>query len=579
MLIKLFFHRCWALWILSGGLGLVWGSQAALQAQTVPRPQIPSPILPAPSIEPEPLLPPPQELLQPPGVTVPEVPLRVPEFSDTTETITVTRFQVLGSTVFTPEELAQVTAPYTGRPITFTELLQARSAITQLYVDQGYVTSGAYIPANQDITAGVVTVQVLEGRLEGIEVQGNQRLRSRYIRDRLKLATGEPLNVNRLVTALQLLQLDPLIRSISAELAAGTAPGTSLLQVQVEEAQSLNLQVRLDNQRSPSIGSFQRGFQLTQANLFGYGDGLQFAYTNTDGSNDLAASYVLPVNARNGTVSVAYNHIWSRIVEAPFDRLDIRGISRDLNLSFRQPIIQTPTQELALGLTAVRRESDTSLKGIPFALSPGANEKGQTRVSEIQFFQEWIKRQRQSVLAARSEFGLGLGILDATVNPTAPDSRFFAWRGQAQWVRVFAPDLLLLLRSNVQLSDRALLPLEQFGIGGVDSVRGYRQDLLLVDNGVSASAEARIPLYRLPRQQGVLQIAPFVDFASGWNHRDSQPIIGPRTLASIGLGLRWQWRDRVTVRLDWGYPLVAVDTNSNSLQDQGLYFAVIVNPF
>jgi hemolysin activation/secretion protein len=94
--------------------------------------------------------------------------------------ITVERYEVVDSTVFSPEELAAVTAPFTGT-ISFAELLQARSAVTQLYVDQGYITSGAFIPP-QTLEGNVVVIQVVEGSLEGVNVTGNRRLRSSYIR-------------------------------------------------------------------------------------------------------------------------------------------------------------------------------------------------------------------------------------------------------------------------------------------------------------------------------------------------------------------------------------------------------------
>jgi len=63
-------------------------------------------------------------------------------------------------TVFSPEELAAVTQPFTGS-VSFAQLLQARSAVTQLYIDQGYITSGAFLP-EQTLENGQVTIQVIE---------------------------------------------------------------------------------------------------------------------------------------------------------------------------------------------------------------------------------------------------------------------------------------------------------------------------------------------------------------------------------------------------------------------------------
>lgn len=535
----------------------------------VPRPQEPTP-LPTPD-----LLPPPEELLQPPTAPAPpqqQLPDNVPG------TISVERFEFEGNTAFTDEQLRDELEKLnlTGRPITFAELLQARSAITKRYTDEGYITSGALIPP-QTLEGGVVRIQIVEGELEEINVAGTNRLNDNYIRSRIDIATRKPLNVNKLLESLQLLQLNPLIATVSAELSAGSRAGSSLLDVTVTEANSFSHQFILDNGRTPSVGTFRRQVNLNEGNVLGLGDGLNLAYTNTDGSNAFDGSYTIPFNARNGTITFAYSRTSSNIIEPPFDQVDIEARSRNYEVSVRQPLILTPTREFALGLSANRQESDTTLLNVPFPLSPGANEQGQTRINAIRFFQDWTQRDAQQVFAARSQFSLGIGER-ATVNDEPPDSRFFAWRGQAQWLRQFAPDTLLLVRGDVQLASRALLPLEQFGLGGIESVRGYRQDALLSDNGAFASVEFRVPVYRLPNQQGVLQLAPFIDVGTTWNS-SGREAPDPSTLVSAGMGLRFQFADRFTARIDYGIPLVDINSSNRTWQENGIYFSIITSPF
>ena len=560
-------------------------SQQIPLPQNVPPPQdiqppTPSP-LPSPEEVPQPL-PPPAELF-PPSAPTP-TPEELPS-GNFPQTIVVERFEVIGSTVFSAQELAQATAEFTKRPISPTELFQARSKITELYVKNGYITSGALIPP-QTIQSGVVKIQVVEGKLEDIQVTGTRRLNPNYVRSRLAIATSPPLNRQRLLEALQLLQLNPLIKNVTAELSAGSQPGTSFLEVKISEAKTFSGQIVLDNGRSPSVGSFRRGLRLNEANLLGLGDDLSLGYTNTDGSNSFDASYTLPLNPRNGTLSFNYGTTSSHVIEPPFDTLDIESASRYYELTFRQPIVQTPTQEFALGLTASRRESDISWKlqkesegGFPPSLlSPGADDQGRTRVSALRFFQEWTNRNSREVIALRSQFSLGIDVLNATVNQDAPDSRFFAWQGQGQWARLLAPETLLLLRLNTQLASRTLLPIEQFGLGGQDSIRGYRQDYLLTDNGAFVSAEVQVPILRLPQINSILQVIPFVDFGVGWNSSNRENP-DPNTLAAVGLGLRWAQGDRLTVRLDWGIPLISVNSNERTLQENGLYFSLLYNPF
>ncbi|WP_250122018.1 ShlB/FhaC/HecB family hemolysin secretion/activation protein [Chroococcidiopsis sp. CCMEE 29] len=554
------------------------------QLPPTPPPQdVIPPAEPTPPVLPRPApLPPPEELLSPPTIpTTPEpVPGKIPE------KIRVKRFEVVGSTVFSTADLDQVLAPFTNRSLSFAELFQARSAVTQLYIERGYITSGALIPP-QTIQDGVVKIQVVEGVLEAINVTGTRRLNPDYVRDRLP--TSKPLNQQRLLEALQLLQLNPLIQNLSAELAAGARPGTSVLEVRVTEAQTFSTQLVADNGRSPSVGSFRRRLQVNEANLLGQGDGLSLAYSNTQGSNGIDANYTFPINARNGTLGFSAGFTDSSVIEPPFDFLDIDGNSRYYELTLRQPVVQTPAQEFILGLTAARRESNISSSVLedfgypPSLLSPGADQEGRTRISALQFFQEWTARNSREVIAARSQFNLGVGAFNATINEDDPDSRFFSWRGQAQWVRLLATNTLLLLRTDVQLADSALVPLEQFGLGGQESVRGYRQDALLKDNGALISAELRLPIYRSPEQQLLLQLTPFVDVGTVWNSsgraESDTNTSDTNTLASVGLGLRCQLGDSLIARLDWGIPLVDITSRERTWQENGVYFSVIYNPF
>ncbi|NJR52282.1 MAG: ShlB/FhaC/HecB family hemolysin secretion/activation protein [Leptolyngbyaceae cyanobacterium CSU_1_3] len=538
-------------------------------AQPLPREPQPPSSQPLPR-EPQtsPRLPPPAELLSPPSSPPDTV---TP--GDSPQTITVQQFKVTGSTVFGAAEFAKVTQPFTQRPLSLAELFQVRDAVTKFYVDRGYITSGAFIPP-QKLEGGVVEIRVIEGGLEDIKISGTRRLSPNYIRSRLAIATRKPLNRAQLLEALQLLQLNPLIQNLSAELSAGTTPGQSLLEVKVAEAPTFDAQVTVDNARSPSVGTVRRQIRLSEANLLGLGDALSVAYTNTNGSNSGDFSYTLPINPRNGTLGFNFGISSSNVIEPPFDILEIESKSRYYELTYRQPIIQKPTQELAIGLTATRRESEATLLDgeVPFP-ALGADDGGKTKLTALRFFQEWTQRSSRSVFAVRSQFSLGLNALNSTINDSAPDSRFFAWRGQAQWVRLLAPEALLLVRSDLQLADRSLLPFEQFGLGGQDSVRGYRQDALLTDSGLFASAEVRVPILRAPKSKVLLQVTPFVDFGTAWN-RSGRANPEDSTLASVGLGLRLQAGDRFTARVDWGIPLVSLEGEKRTLQENGLYFSV-----
>ncbi|MDJ0619231.1 MAG: ShlB/FhaC/HecB family hemolysin secretion/activation protein [Calothrix sp. MO_192.B10] len=539
----------------------------------------PNPITPTP---PKPPVPIPQPSPPPPLEETPPTPPDSQIRPDIPGTIKVTKFEFEGNTAFSDEELIKnkKIAEFLNKPITFAELLQIETIVTNIYTEAGYINSGAFIPAEQALSpeGAVVKIQIVEGGIEDIKITGIQRLKTSYVRSRIKLATGKPLNRNKLLQALQLLQLDPLIQNISAQLSTGSRKDLSLLEVRVIEADPFRTEFFADNGRTPSVGSFRRGVRISHRNVFGLGDGVNFTYTNTDGSDAFDLDYTVPINPRNGTVRFAGGITDTKIIEPPFDRADITGDSYYLELGFRQPIFQTPTKEFALGITLSRQESKTELLGIGFPLSAGADDDGRTKISALRFIQEYTQRSSRDILALRSQFSVGLDLFDSTTNSSSPDSRFFAWRGQGQYVRQLAPDTLLVLRSDLQFSDRELVPLEQFGVGGFQSVRGYRQDSLLTDNGFLASAEVRLPVYRAKNINGVLQVVPFVDFGVGWN-KSGNSSSDTNTLVGVGMGLQWQMGNYLNIRVDYGVPLTDVDDRDRTLQEEGFYFSVNYSPF
>ena len=519
----------------------------------------------------------------------PTTPQEIPQI---TQTITVTDFKFTGNTVFSDEELREkVTQGLTNQPITLSRLLQVATDVGQLYADAGYSTSGAVVEIpeiTQQQGNGVVEIQIIEGKLEAINViplDESERLNPGYLRSRLEAAIGTPFNIRDLQKVLQLLLVNPLIETISAQIADGSETGTSILTIKYASADTFRLEAILDNNRAPSVGSFRRSAFISEGNLLGFGDDFRIGYGNTDGSNSIEGAYNFPINPYNGTVGFAFRYIDSEIVKPPFNRFDIESEYQQYIFTLRQPISQTLTQDIALGLTFDRQQSSNFLANEKFPLSPGNNLEGETNISTLRFFQEWIERAEDDIISLRSSFNFGLeGVLGTTepfdkdINPDAPESGYFMWRGQVQWLRSFAPDFFLLTRGNIQISNDPLVPIEQFVLGGSGTIRGYGQNFRLSDSGVVGSVELRILVYRDPDQQMVFQVIPFLDIGTGWNVGETS-VPSPSTLASLGFGLLWQQSDKFSARIDWGIPLTEYDQQGNTWQENGVYFSVIYNFF
>lgn len=494
-------------------------------------------------------------------------------------TIAISRFEINGNQVIPEEEIDRVLQPYLFRSISFIELLEAQQAITNLYINSGYLTSGAFIPP-QTIVNRTIKVEIIEGRIEEIKITGLNRLRSEYIRNRLAIASQPPLNQDKLLNALQLLQLNPLIKNISAELSKGINPGGSFLEIEIEEADTLALELNLDNQQTPSIGSLRRQVTIRENNLLGFGDRFNVSYVNTDGSDSLKElSYILPVGAYDSTIRLAHSRTNSKIITASFEKLDLESKNRFYEFTYQQPLFQTPTKDLSLGLTFTQQKLRTSLMDIGFpSLSRGSDRDGITQISALRLFQEYNNRSENHVFAVRNQLSLGIDAFDATINfNNSPDSKFLVWRGQAQYLKKLTPKTRIFLRSDLQLADRSVVASEQFSAGGVLSVRGYNEDEILGDNGFFFSAELINTVWEIPEWDLSLELNPFFDFGRIWN--SDSLLIETNTVSSIGVGLGLFLGDKLTARVDWGFPLIDDNLSGDSLQDKGVHFSLNVKPF
>ncbi|GMV52192.1 MAG: hypothetical protein NBKEAIPA_02038 [Nitrospirae bacterium] len=489
---------------------------------------------------------------------------------------------VTGSTVFSDAELADVTAPYRNRELTSDDLERVRLALTLLYVNRGYLTSGAVIP-DQDVSFGVIVIQIVEGTLSRIQVEGNRWFRSAYLRNRVARGVSTPVSIHPLQERIQLLQQDPRIERINAELQPGDRRGESVLNVRVQEANPFKAWLDFNNYQTPVVGAERGLATVAHQNVTGHGDQLTFTYGRSRGVNPIIdASYNLPLTASDTTFTAYYRRNAFLVVENPFRALDLNVDSEIIGMTLRQPIYRTVTDEVALSLTGehlyLKTTSAFDVPGLPSLFIPGSSTTGVATVNALRIGQEYTHRTSSFVFAALSRFSIGLNVLGSTINSAPlPDSRFVSWLGQAQAMQRWDDwgGLQLIGRVAAQIADDRLFPLEQMPVGGRFSVRGYRENSLVRDNAVLASIEPRIPLVRFASGEDRVQLAPFVDIGHAWNAKGATPDV--RTLASIGAGIRWMIlpQERARFEVYWGQQLNHLRSGEGNLQDHGIHLQLV----
>jgi hemolysin activation/secretion protein len=574
-------------------------------SESLPEAEIePSP-LPGTEIQLEPQLPPSEAPLRkrtlklvPPGVVEPILPPVNFEALARTGRLwsfhgVVKDFCFVGNHVFSTSTLGKVVEKYKNHEINAEDLEQARQDLTLLYINKGYVNSGAVLP-DQDGKNGIITFQLVEGRLTAVNLKGNFWFRLWWLRNEIRRGAGRTLNFNKLKEALQLLRQNATISQINAELRPGGVPGESILDIDIKDTQPFRFALEFDNKRPPSVGAEILQARFTDLNVTGHNDLLEIIYgiahSNSansfedfdfSGLDNISGTYVFPVTPWATTLALNASKSDTSVLQAPFTSLDINSELKDYSATIRQPLYHTLSNEFAVSFTAEKRRAKTFLFGLPFSLSPGAV-NGVTSDFTLRFAQEFVNRSQVHVLALRSSFNVGIDAFGATNSGMEPDAEFFYWLGQSQYVRrLWNTDNLLVLRLNGQFSTDPLFNIEQFVLGGSDTVRGYIENDILRDNGVFGSIEFRVPIWYGKEHRPILMVAPFFDIGSGWNVTSNEaPDTQLETLPSIGLGLIFNPDKHVFAQLYWGYGFNRdLVPSGNNLQDYGIHFFVSINAF
>lgn len=519
----------------------------------------------------------------------------------------VRQIEVNGVSAFDESEIDAITQPYTNRQVSSADLQVLRATLSQHYLAHNFINSGVILP-DQRIVNGVVSFQAIEGILTRVEIAGDSHLNNRYLEGRLRRHLDEPLNIADIQYALRYLQNDPNIERLDAELSPGDAPGESVLRLAIDEAPRFRAGIGVDNYHSTSTGAEQATAYFSSRNLTGFGDVLNLSLGVSDGADNYSALLALPITRRNTQFQLYGSRSDSSIVEDRFAALDIDSLTNTWGVSVTQPVIDNLDTTLLLVLGYEDKHSETELLGIPFSFSPGA-QNGESDTSVAQFAIDWTTRGTNYVFALRGNYRNGMDSGDATVfkpttdeerllNPTGADGVFDVFQVQALFLRRLNTLSLFsalhdrgqfVFRTTSQFSGDPLMSLEKLGMGGINTVRGYPENLLVRDNGVAVTLELQIPLPGYTDTPGPrnLMVVPFLDYGRSWDDVDTDPnplrnTDDAKYIIGLGLGLMWEPLDGLHAQIFWGSdvgdnfepgddPREFRDTD---LQDDGIHISI-----
>jgi hemolysin activation/secretion protein len=491
----------------------------------------------------------------------------------------INRFEIVGNTLLPSQELDRLVAPYTGKDKDFADVQRALEAVEQAYRARGYGVVQVLLP-EQDITRGVVQFRVVEPRVGKVTVEGNKFFDNDNIRYSLpSVREGATPSSRDIARNLQPLNEHPA-KQTTVSLRSGASEDQIDVNVKVTDEKPWRVFLSLDNTGTGETGYFRSGIGFQHSNLFNRDHVLTAQYiTSPTQPSDVTIAgvgYHIPFYRWNSTLDLiaGYSDVDSGTVQGLFN-VSGSGVIGAARWNYYLPKWKELEHKVSLGLDYRAFNNDVLLAGTglvpditihPVSLTYSALRR--FAAAEISGYISVSKNipfgsdgEKEDFSCPRPSDGL---CARAGANPNYTILRLGATYQQA-----LPRDFQARIAFNAQDTRDALVPGEQFGIGGPDSVRGYLVREIASDRGYQAQFELYTPdIARMVRldDPNRLRFLAFFDYGSVDRNKVLPGEIEGAHLKSAGIGLRYNYGKLVSARLDLAQILHSSPSRSSDSQ-------------
>ncbi len=483
-------------------------------------------------------------------------------------------------------EEARKTQPEQGFSIN--EMQEVAGKVAAYYRERGYVLAQAFVPA-QEVVDGVVTVQVLEGRLAEVQVEGNASYSAKVLTRPFKSLVGEPIDKDSIESALLTLTNYPGVTAFGV-LGAGREVGTSRLTLRVQAEDRLELETAFDNYGSQYAGEYRGQAVITWNDPLGRADRLQliglyaFDPDNSDTNGVYGGvDYEIPLFSPRD--SLRFLHLTNAYTvggdQTGLVTSDTEGETQVDEIGYRHDFPRTRLGSASIGLAF-------NVKSAEFSAPPSRIYEDKLTTARLDVQWERVDTRFRGVNQFALSYTHGFNdLLDSmgAYDPATGASRLGA-SGEFDKIALklqrhqrLSKNTSLIVRVDGQYSDDPLVSLEQFSLGGPNSVRAYAVADVLAEKGGVASLElicgapgfAERPAFAGYNWGQVLQVSLFADYGLG---QLNEPLLAAQDesvdLAGAGAGIQLSIPSRVFTRLDVATPLSDRPTGND--RDPQIYF-------
>ena len=476
---------------------------------------------------------------------------RLAEPADSGEVVaTISKVQFEGTLIFKEKQLQAVVSPYLNQPLTRGGLARLKYDLTKYYYDRGYVLVKVTTPP-QNLSAGVMKVVIIAGRIGGIDVS-NDVLRASVVKHLAEpIKSGDVFNERTVESAMQDINEISNVRA-NLNLRPGREVGTTDLRLNVEKADEDIQQVSIDNYGSELTGEKVARVDLRKSNLLGYGE--TFGFSGRKSNEDFWSTQV------NSTIPLPVSNLKLE-ADYLYSENDIGDFLSALNSSGKSQRAQVAVSS---ALVNQRQRKAVVRGGVEWGKYQSyLFNKPETSDTLSKLFVEasYTLRASRFISFVSVRISKGVDVFDANSRGDAGATRIDG--DPRSWIlrplvymnlRVTPKDFLEVIAEG-QASSRTLLASDLFAIGGYGSVRGFEPAQATGENGVSININYNHQFNVKPRW--FIEAGPFVDIGLVDNKKSNSTV--EDTLNSAGLGAEFLYKhsDKLTskLRLDWAHLL------------------------
>lgn len=467
--------------------------------------------------------------------SLPAAPIQV----DDSRCLQIDHINLEGATLLLLVTIDRLLAPYQQKCLTLNQVNQLLHDITNEYFKRGYVTTRAYLKP-QSLEDRDLTITVIEGRVEDINFvsppQSPYRLETIF-----PGKTGGPLNLRSLEQG-----LDHLNRlqsnNVRMNLEPGSRPGDTRVLLENEGTGRTHLNFGINNSGQESTGELQAHVGFGLDNPFAVADYFSLLFARELDQNDakksqnISGSYEIPFGWHRLRLA-ARGFSYKSTVEGTGQTFESSGTSNQLSVNLIRLLHRNQKNKTSISLMVERKEEDNFLEDVKLDASSRTLAIVRLGVD----FQHQLNRGALSLSlnAHRGFDGLGADT-DSSLNPEAPRAQFDKLTADLNVYYAFPTDLLPLsynLSGHGQYSNDLLFSTERLSLGGLYTVRGYKNDNLSGDRGGYLRNELAL---RFVTPRGftpfITSIRPFAAFDWGAVEALNNPESGYQQLRGLAVG-------------------------------------------